>query len=123
MFCLTFYIMMLPPRHAAHGWPVRARLPHGDQRHPSQHVQGSLDHRRLAGIPQRQVLLVRSAQRVYYLPPTTAAQYFTLFSADKEQWESSAGRNRSVPVAAVMEGEASIAGRTDTIKVELLNDQ
>ena len=46
-----------------------------------------------------------------------------LYSADKEQWESSAGRNRSVPVAAVMEGEASIAGRTDTIKVELLNDQ
>ena len=60
---------------------------------------------------------------MYYLPLTTAAQYFTLFSADKEQWESSAGRNRSVPVAAVMEGEASIAGRTDTIKVGLLNDQ
>ena len=59
----------------------------------------------------------------YHPPLLRNTQYFTLFSADKEQWESSAGRNRSVPVAAVMEGEASIAGRTDTIKVGLLNDQ
>ena len=56
---------------------------------------------------------------ITYLPPLLR-NTSPLFFADKEQWESSAGRNRSVPVAAVMEGEASIAGRTDTIKVEVL---
>jgi len=39
--------------------------------------------------------------------------------SDKTQWQGSAGINRSVPVAAVMEGEATIAGRKEQMKIEI----
>ena len=41
------------------------------------------------------------------------------FFPDKTQWQGSAGINRSVPVAAVMEGEATIAGRKEQMKIEI----
>ena len=39
--------------------------------------------------------------------------------SDKDEWYGSAGRNKSVPVAAIMTGEATIAGRTDPIHIEI----
>ena len=36
-----------------------------------------------------------------------------------ERWQSTSGRNRSVPVAAVVEGTATIDGRTELLKMEM----
>jgi len=36
-----------------------------------------------------------------------------------ERWQSTSGRNRSVPVAAVVEGTATIDGRTEYLKMEM----
>ena len=42
-----------------------------------------------------------------------------LIISDKDEWYGSAGRNKSVPVAAILTGEATIAGGTEPIHIEI----